>query len=260
MSSSNPAFDRGIFWILTTPRSGSNFVTGEIWRRLGGKPKSMEYFNPESVELRPDFTPDPTAPVRSYLDYLMARESRGGLLAVKMLWMQVEACCQYSDFVPQLAGRPIVVLRRRDAVRQGISLYLVRQTGVWAAGVEPRRLRPEEVVYDHAAISAAVARVELHNALLTRFLAAFGLEHLTIEYEDFLADPEAVSARVLDHIGVAPAPAPWPTAEVFRRQSNDRSEEFVARFLADERARLGRDGTYRGPPLFPAADAPERGG
>lgn len=83
-----------IFWILTTPRSGSNYVTGEIWRRLGGEPKPMEYFNHESVASWPDFTPDPAAPVRSYLDYVFARESVGGMLAVKMLWGQMQACCR----------------------------------------------------------------------------------------------------------------------------------------------------------------------
>ena len=129
MSPSAPETDRRIFWILTTPRSGSNYVTGEVWRRLGGTPKSMEYFHPESVGRRPDFTPDPAAPVRSYLDYLMPRESLGGLLAVKMLWSQVEACGRYPDFLPQLAGRKIVVLRRRDVLRQGVSLYITRQTG-----------------------------------------------------------------------------------------------------------------------------------
>ena len=246
---------RMIFWILTTPRSGSNYVTGEVWRRLGGTPKPMEYFHPESVKHRPDFTPDPAAPVRSYLDYLWPRESLGGLLAVKMLWSQVEACCRYPDFIPQLAGRKIVVLRRRDVVRQGVSLYITRQTGSWASEVAPRRRPLEEVTYDREAIASSVARMELHNAMLERFLVAFGLEHLSVRYEDFAADPEAGSSRILDYLGLAPVTGPRPDAEVFRRQSTDLNEEFLARFLADERTRLCGDGTYRGPPLFPPASS-----
>lgn len=243
-----------IFWVLTTPRSGSNFVTGEIWRRLGGTPKPMEFFHPESVAMRNDFTPDPAAPVRSYLDCLIPRESLGGVLAVKMLWGQVQACCRYPDFLPQLAGRKVVVLRRRDVLRQGISLYITRQTGAWASGVAPRRRPLEEVPYDHEAIASLVDRMERHNAQLDRFVAAFGLEHLGVWYEDFIADPEAGSARVLDHLGLAPVAGPRPGAEVFRRQATDLNEELLARFLADERARLCGDGTHRGPPLFPAAD------
>jgi len=254
MSSDASDPGRRIFWILTTPRSGSNYVTGEIWRRLGGTPKPMEYFHPESVAHRPDFTPDPAAPVRSYLDYLMPRESLGGVLAVKMLWSQVEACCRYPDFLPQLADRKIVVLRRRDVLRQGVSLYITRQTGAWASGIAPRRLPLEEVAYDREAIAAGVAGVEINNAMLERFTVAFGLEHLSVWYEDFVADPEAGSARVLDHLGLAPVAGPRPDAEVFRRQATDLNEEFLARFLADERTRLCGDGTDRGPPLFPAAD------
>lgn len=248
-----------IFWILTTPRSGSNYVTGEIWRRLGGEPRSMEYFNREAVASATEFSPARESPVRSYLDFLVARQSMHGILAVKMLWIQVQACCGYPDFIPELTGRKIVCLRRRDVIRQGISLFLMMQTGVWASGVEPRRLRYDEVAYDYEAIAAWVTRMETHNALLGRFLATFGLEHLSVWYEDFVAAADVEAERVIAHLGLERAPGPLSEAEVFARQSTGLNEEFYERFLADERARLRGDGTYRGPPLFPAADAPARG-
>ncbi len=242
-----------IFWILTTPRSGSNYVAGEIWRRLGGEPKPMEYFNPESVACRPDFTPDPAAPVQSYLDHLVAREGLGGALGVKMLWGQVQACCRYPDFLSALTGRKIVRLRRRDVIRQGISLFIMRQTGAWASGVAPRRLRLDEVSYDYGAIAAAVDRIERHNSLLDRFFAAFGLEHLSICYEDFVAAPDAETDRVLAHLGLGRATGALPAAEPFAGQSTGVNDTFRERFLADERARLRGDGAFRGPPLFPTA-------
>jgi len=245
-----------IFWILTTPRSGSNYVTGEIWRRLGGQPKPMEYFNREAVASWPGFTPDRASPVRSYLDFLAARQSMHGILAVKMLWIQVQACCGYPDFIPELEGRRIVCLRRRDLIRQGISLFIMMQTGVWASGVAPRRLPLDEVAYDHDGIAAMVARMELHNALLDRFLTAFDLPHLSVWYEDFAAAPDTEAARVLAHLGLEPAAGPLPDADVFARQSTGLNERFYERFLADERTRLCGDGTFRGPPLFPAAAPP----
>lgn len=149
-----------------------------------------------------------------------------------------------------------MVLRRRDVVRQGISLYLTLKTGAWASGVSPSRLRPDEVPYDHEAIASLVDRMERHNAQLDRFVAAFGLKHLGVWYEDFVADPDAGSARILDHLGLAPVVGARPEAEVFRRQATGLNEEFLARFLADERSRLCGDGTYRGPPLFPEVPPP----
>lgn len=256
MAAEKPS-DRRILWILTTPRSGSNYVTGEIWRRLGGTPRPMEFFNAESVAFRSDFTPDPSAPVRSYLDHLVARESLDGLLAVKILWGQLQHCCRYSDFLPQLSMGKIVMLRRRDVVRQGISHYLMRETGAWASGVAPRRLRPDQVAYDYDAIAEHVDRAESHNARLERFLRAWDLQHVTIVYEDFVKDPETESARVLAHVGLAPAAGPGPEAGLFERQSSAINEEFRERFLSDERARFGGDGSYRGPPLFPGAGAAE---
>lgn len=241
-----------VFWILTTPRSGSNYIAGEIWRRLGGAPKPMEYFNIESVASRPDFTPDPAAPVRSYLDYLMARESLGGVLGVKILWGQVQACCRYPDFLAELAGRKIVHLRRRDIIRQGISFFIMRQTGAWASGVAPRRMRLDEVAYDYAAIAALVARLEDHNARLVRFLDAFGLPHLTVCYEDFAAAPDAEADRILSHLGLEKTAGPPHMAEPFAKQSTLLNEEFRERFLTEERTRLRSDVEFQGPPLFPA--------
>lgn len=138
-------------------------------------------------------------------------------------------------------------------IRQGISLFITRQTGVWASGVEPRRLRLDEVAYDYDAIASKVARLELHNALLDRFLAVFRLPHLPVWYENFVAAPDAESERVLAHLGLTPAAGPLPAAEAFVRQSTSLNEQFYDRFLADERKRLCGDGTFRGPPLFPAA-------
>ena len=237
-----------IFWILTTPRSGSNFITGEIWRRIGGVPRSMEFLSDEAMAQGGDFTPDRDAPVRSYLEHLAARVSHGGVLAVKVLWIQIEACCRYPDFVPALSGRKIIVLRRRDVVGQGVSQYLAFESGAWTSAKSPRSHEP--VPYDHARISAMVARMELHNAMLYRFVAAFGLDHLTMWYEDFLLDPEAECDRALAYLGMPRTSAPLSTAETFSRQSTALNEEYRERFLAAERDRFTGDGTYRGPPLF----------
>ena len=73
------------YWILTTPRSGSNYVAAELWRRLGATPTFMEYFNADALATRAGFTPRPDAPVASYLEHLQATEAHEGVLCVKML-------------------------------------------------------------------------------------------------------------------------------------------------------------------------------
>lgn len=252
-----PAMRPHVFWILTTPRSGSNFVTAELWRRLGGRPKGMEYLSEFGVGQQPDFVPDPDAPVRSYLDHLMRRESFAGVLAVKMLWEQMDLCRKYPDFVSELAGRKIILLQRRDVVRQGISYHLSLQSGWWVSCSTPRIRPPEEVPYDHAAIRAAVKRAENHHAHLRGFLTAFGLEHLHVWYEDFVASPDAEAARIFDHLGLTPTSGTVPVKTPFERQSSEINERFYERFLADERTRLAGDGSFRGPPIFARESVPD---
>lgn len=268
-----------IYWILTTPRSGSNYIAAELWRRLGGTPKPMEYFNPtwrglgqpprrtvhgdDAATLRfPAYTPRQGAPVAGYLDHLLQTEGRDGILCVKMLWLQVDACCRHADFLPALRSGPIIHLFRRDVIRQGISRYLATQTGQWASREAPSLLPVEEVPYDFAAIAANVAYVELHDTLLRRFLLAHGLEHVRACYEDFLADPDAEANRILDLLGLARHRVPPAAWMPYVRQSTVRSDEFYERYVAEERERFRTggakglrgvldDGVYTGPPLFP---------
>ena len=53
----------------------------------------------------------------SYLEHLQATEAHEGVLCVKMLWLQVDACLRYDDFLPALAGGRIILLHRRDVSR-----------------------------------------------------------------------------------------------------------------------------------------------
>lgn len=239
------------YWIFTTPRSGSNFIAGEIRRRLGGHPLSSEFFNPDSPR-RKGFVPDPDAPVGSYLDFLRARHAIRGILGIKMLWVQIEQCCRYPDFLSAVEGSGIVFLRRRDVIRQGISLFIAQRTGSWTSSKEPTGIGPFDVEYDHDAIGNAVSRLEVSNAHLQRFLVVRRLDHLTVWYEDFAADPDGESARILAHLRLPPFGGPLSDRQPFAVQATHRNDEFYTRFLEDERRRHSGDGSYRGPPLFPA--------
>jgi len=239
------------YWILTTPRSGSNFIAGEIRRRLGGLPLSGEFFNADIVRVQAGFAADRHAPVRSYLDYLRSHYGIGGILGVKMIWRQVEECCRYPDFLPALAGGGIVFLRRRNVVRQGISHFIAARTKSWTSAKQPTLVHPADLDYDRDAIAYSVDRMELHNALLQRFLLVHAFDHLPVWYEDFVADPDGESERILAHLGLERSAGPLSDIELFRVQATDRNDEFYERFLEDERRALRGDGSYRGPPLFP---------
>lgn len=261
-----------IYWILTTPRSGSNYIAADLWRRLGGTPRLMEYFNPEAIAEETDFLPRASDPVTSYLEHLGRRHSHDGVLCVKMLWIQVDACLRYGDFLPALSSGHVIHLRRRDVVSQGISRYIATRTGRWASGSVPAGAADDEVGYDFEEISRNVARMELHDALLRRFLLVHEIAHLRLCYEDYVDSPDGEARRVLAHLGLAERSVPVVGQEAFARQATGRNEEFHRRYLHDERVRYREggpkglwsecgDGTYRGPPpLGVPGDTPGRAG
>src|SRR5579883_2302960 len=121
-----------MYWILTTPRSGSTFLTASLSQRLGKTARAMELFNKEFIERRTDFSPDPDAPVGSYLKYLMKKRP-SGILGIKVLYNQIEMFAKYSDFASLIAGSKIICLHRSNVIKQAISFYIATQTQQWTS-------------------------------------------------------------------------------------------------------------------------------
>lgn len=211
----------------------------------------MEYFTEAHTSVQETYTPNQDRPVKSYLDYLASNSSIEGLLAVKLLWGHIEQCCKYPDFVEEIKGRKIIVLRRNDIVRQGVSLYLAKLTGQWVASRNPSLMQPEEVPYDYHEIDKRVKRLSFENMMITRFLLAFDLDYTSVWYEDFLRSYDDECSRILAYLGLSPAEGPIATNKPFQKQSTLVSDRFYQQYVADERARLCKDGSFRGKPLFP---------
>jgi trehalose 2-sulfotransferase len=239
-----------MYWILTTPRSGSTFVTASLSQRLGKTARAMELFNKEFIGRKTDFAPDKDAPVGSYIKYLMKNRS-SGILGIKVLYNQIEMFAKYCDFASLIAGSKIVYLQRSNVVKQAISLYIATQTQQWTSSPNrPAAREVSQIDYSFSSISKAVARMELHNSRLRRFFLVNELQHLSITYEDFAKDPAAASDRVIDYLGLEKLETAPQAKKRYEKQATSMNEEFYNKFISEERSRYFGDGSYLGPPLF----------
>ncbi|MCC2629268.1 MAG: hypothetical protein K0S14_2918 [Thermomicrobiales bacterium] len=112
-----------------------------------------------------------------------------------------------------------VWVTREDKVRQAISWFKARQTGVWGQdqeqsapklgrawrlGDEP--LQPGELAFDYDGIAALMRQAEAEDAAIGQFFATSGIEPFRVVYEEFTP-----------HYGTA-------------KLADDRTDEWVARF------------------------------
>jgi trehalose 2-sulfotransferase len=173
-----------------------------------------------------------------------------GVFSTKLMWNQLPEMQWHASALPQLAGleglallealfgRPSYVwVRRRDTVRQAISLWRALQSGAW------RRERPSDdtgttqLRYSFDAIEHLRRRMDTDDRSWGRFFAASGIDPLELNYEDDVSpDPGRAVRRVLSHVGVE-LPAQWQPSTSLLRQSDDLNDVWRAAYDRDAATR-----------------------
>jgi trehalose 2-sulfotransferase len=252
--------------ICTMRRCGSSLLS-EAMARAGGLGCPLEYLH---AGMRPTFEARwATADLDAYVHALYRhRIDAGGTLGAKLFWPDLTQLCEARDPDEEayrcnlLAGprdraarayrgvagllaelfpsATLVLLWRRDLLRQAVSDVVALQTGRWRQlpGVPTDDLPVP--VYDRAAIHATLGRFAYQRAQWRAFLAHQRLPHLEVVYEDLARDYAGTLRPLLRALlgdrwdGQVPPPR-------LRRQGDARSERLVLRYLQAERAeRHGR--------------------
>ncbi len=175
------------------------------------------------------------------------------VFAVKLMWNQLPDMEQHAAAVPEFAGltgsdlldglfgHPTYVwVRRRDKVRQAISLWRALQTRTWraehpAAGDDNPRLS-----YSFEGIEHLRRRLSADDEAWERFFLHSLIAPLELVYEDDVSpQPARAVARVLAHIGIEPPPG-WTPDAGMAQQSDELNEEWFAAYHRDATASLRR--------------------
>jgi LPS sulfotransferase NodH len=125
--------------------------------------------------------------------------------------------------------RRYVWIRRRDTLRQAVSLWKALQTQRW------RRDSDEEVGgrdlrFSFAAIDHLKLRIDEHNAAWEGFFEDCGVEVVRVLYEDLLGDYRDTMLRLLQEIGINISEGFAVGNPRMNRQANEHSEEWVCRY------------------------------
>jgi trehalose 2-sulfotransferase len=238
---------------LATPRSGSTLLgQGLQASGLAGDPK--EFFG-HKMSFWMERWQTPALP--AYAARLsQERATPKGVFGAKLLYRQLLHLEHLARREPELAELPLpeildrlfpnlhlVWVTREDKVRQAISWFKARQTGVWGQdqrqstpklgrawrlGDDP--LQPGELVFDYDGIAALVRQAEAEDAAIGQVFATSGIEPFRVIYEEFTPRYEETILALLRWLGVTPPldlTLPNPRTV---KLADDRTDEWVARF------------------------------
>jgi trehalose 2-sulfotransferase len=241
------------YLVLATPRSGSTLLgQGLQASGLAGDPK--EFFG-HKMSFWMERWQTPALP--AYTARLcQVRATANGVFGAKLLYRQLLHLETLARREPELADLPLpeilqrlfpdlhlVWVTRQDKVRQAISWFKARQTGVWGQdqgqsapklgrawrlGDEP--LQPGELAFDYEGIATLVRQAEAEDAAMGQFFATSGIAPYRVVYEEFSPRYEETIVALLIWLGITPPPdltLPDPRTV---KLADDRTDEWVTRF------------------------------
>ena len=177
--------------------------------------------------------------------------TENGVFGAKLMWNQLPDLEQHATALPEFAGldgsellerllgHPSYVwMRRRDKVRQAISMWRALQTRTWRAQHPAEEEEQPTLSYSFRGIEHLRRRLSADDEAWGRFFLHSLIEPLELVYEDDVSpDPAGAVARVLAQIGVD-LPAGWKPEAGMAQQSDELNDEWYSAYHRDAAARL----------------------
>jgi LPS sulfotransferase NodH len=254
------------YLILATPRSGSTLLgQGLQATGLAGEPR--EFFG-HKMQFWMERWRTPTLPAYA-ARLIQTRATANGVFGAKLLHAQLLHLERLARQDPQFADLPLaeilgslfpnlhlVWVTRDDKVRQAISWFKARQTGVWgqAKGQEEPRLgrawrlgdeplQPGELAFDYDGIAALLRQAEHEDDAIGRFCAESGLPYTRVVYEPFNRAYEETILDLLRWLGISFPPGLTLPDPRTVRLADERTDEWVTRFRELQAAAAGQPGS-----------------
>lgn len=142
-----------------------------------------------------------------------------------------------QHFFPNLQ---LIFIRRRDHIRQAISLVRARQTSIWQHRPEQSlRQRDIELFYDAAAIDKAILEISRWEGAWRLLFDQIDCQPWTIVYENFARNYRTTIRETLEFLGL-PQPQVIPNPKL-KKIANQTTEGWFSRYVSNHNILPGKE-------------------
>jgi LPS sulfotransferase NodH len=189
-----------------------------------------------------------------YADYLAwtieEATTPNGVFGAKLMWGYFNGFISYLRQLPghaDLAPAEIlpsvfpnlhfVWVTRNDKARQAVSLWKALQTWTWRRDAGDGHVVPGNLQYSFDAIDHLVGSICADEVAWRGYFAEVGVVPHDVVYEDFAQNYEGVVRGIIDFLGIDADDDLHVHPPRMTRQSDELSEEWLARYSADAAVR-----------------------
>ncbi|MDG2049337.1 MAG: Stf0 family sulfotransferase [Myxococcota bacterium] len=214
--------------IASTPRCGSHML-GHALYETGCFGFPLEYVNPANLDrwkqrLR-------TSDLSDTLSALRARRTSGnGVFAIKVHYSHLAQFDGFERLLSHFRNPSFVLLTRKKALDQAVSLSIANQTGVWISGQKGSGVEPE---YQFDAIDRGLRSTLAQNAAWRYLLIAHGCRFFEMNFDEVRRSLEPSIAKIADFMDIDLPEGSVPKEQVTRQQGQSRNTAWVSRYLED---------------------------
>ncbi len=225
-SGTGPVFEKPLYLLGFTNRSGSNFLAEHL-SNTGLFYPFWELLNEESLVKQQEkhgFSGFPDYIAHLY-ETIAPKKRQFGLKASAT---QI-AMLHHFGILSMFPETRIFHIYRNDVVEQAVSFSIAFQTKQWTSR---QTVQDTEVAYDFKDIHNRMRAVLKENQRIIEITSLLNLPILGLQYEAMTENPRAHIRRLLQFAGLDPKSAKFRKPEL-RKQATDQNVEFYRRFRRD---------------------------
>lgn len=189
------------YLVCTTPRCGGSYLCN-LLSETGVLGKPLEYYNPyvQLPRLFERFGSEDIEVVTEQLKRL--RTTSNGVFGFKCHFDQFQHLNEHVDISSLFPRLRYIHVYRKDVLRQAISFYRAKASGIWSVYEDPGPSR--KVRFDFSQIELAMNDICRKNAGWIKFFALSNTDRIDISYESLMRNPLAQARKVARFVGVDP--------------------------------------------------------
>ncbi|WP_203293934.1 Stf0 family sulfotransferase [Maricaulis parjimensis] len=222
------------YYVCLVPRCGSTFLTG-LLKATGAFGDPAEWVGPSWAEKQLELTGAQTWP--AFVErVLAAHQSENRVSGLEIAHAHLTWARRSEGKSLRLPRDGVFFyLRRRNIVRQAISLHIAHQSGVWHSDqlTEDAQTVRDAVMYDTRAIRNFIKLLQDEEMRWEREFGSMAIEPVRLYYEDLVQRPERILRLFAQVLGLPETPR-LPDDNPVRKMSNDRTAEWEARYREEE--------------------------